>query len=286
MAKFIPGLQLSRLFYIEAVAPIIKRNFPDLEYAAGRIDKGSDVLGFDTARSRDHDWGLRVQLFLLEKDSKLKSKIDNSLKRELPAAFHGYPTDFGAPDEENVRAMGKGKQGNIKHYIEITTVRQFFNKYLNIDPYRNLSSVEWLILPEQRLLTIAKGKLFHDSISLSKIKQRFDYYPRDVWLYLLASQWNMISPEEAFVGRAGEVGDEVGSKLIAVRTVEKLMKLCFLMEKEYAPYSKWFGTAFRHLKCSKKILPIFKAVLQARSWKQNEVNLSRAYEEIAKMVTL
>ena len=34
MSNFIPGLELSKLFYIEAVKPIIEAKFPSLDYAA------------------------------------------------------------------------------------------------------------------------------------------------------------------------------------------------------------------------------------------------------------
>jgi Domain of unknown function (DUF4037) len=44
------------------------------------------------------------------------------------------------------------------------------------------------------------------------------------------------------------------------RLVEALMKLRFLMEKKYAPYSKWFGTAFNELRWSQKLAPIFAKV--------------------------
>ena len=45
------------------------------------------------------------------------------------------------------------------------------------------------------------------------------------------------------------------------------MNLCFLMEKEYIPYSKRFGTAFTKLKSAKTFLPIFEKIFQAKKWK-------------------
>ena len=75
------------------------------------------------------------------------------------------------------------------------------------------------------------------------MRRLFSYYPQDVWLYILAAQWIKIAEEEAFLGRSGEVGDELGSMVIAVRQVRNLMYLCIL-EREYAPYNKWLGTAF------------------------------------------
>lgn len=83
------------------------------------------------------------------------------------------------------------------------------------------------------------------------------------------------------MGRCGDVGDELGSKIIASRLVEHLMKLCFLMEKGYAPYSKLFGTAFAKLGSAKKLIPIFDEVLAAQSWKEREKYLCHAYTDVA-----
>ena len=64
---------------------------------------------------------------------------------------------------------------------------------------------------------------------------------------MLASQWRRIAQEEAFVGRTAEAGDELGSRMVAARLVRDLMRLCFLLERRYPPYSKWLGTAFRRV---------------------------------------
>ena len=66
--KFIKGLELSELFYKEAVKPILDNNFPELTYSAALLGNGSDVLGFDTPQSMDHDWGPRLMLFLTQAD--------------------------------------------------------------------------------------------------------------------------------------------------------------------------------------------------------------------------
>src|SRR5205814_1131429 len=50
---FLPGLELSRALYEEAVRPILEEAHPDLRYAAARVGSGSEVLGFDSSRSAD-----------------------------------------------------------------------------------------------------------------------------------------------------------------------------------------------------------------------------------------
>ena len=58
------------------------------------------------------------------------------------------------------------------------------------------------------------------------------------------------------MSRAGQAGDELGSSLIGARLVHNIMNLCFLQEKQYAPYPKWFGTAFGRLACAPELLPL------------------------------
>ncbi len=85
------------------------------------------------------------------------------------------------------------------------------------------------------------------------------------------------------MARCGDVGDELGSRILAARLIKDVIFLCFLMEREYTPYSKWLGTAFFRLRCSRKLTPIIEKVLSSQDWKERERNLSRLYEEIAKM---
>ena len=65
---FVPGLELCRRFYWEAVRPILDAHWPDLPHGAALLGGGSEVLGFDDATSTDHHWGPRVMLFLSAED--------------------------------------------------------------------------------------------------------------------------------------------------------------------------------------------------------------------------
>ena len=69
-ADFVPGLELSKAFFEEIVQPLLKEDFAALNYSAALLGDGSEVLGYDTSISMDHDWGPRVQIFLEESDFK------------------------------------------------------------------------------------------------------------------------------------------------------------------------------------------------------------------------
>ena len=96
---FLPGLELAEVFYWEAVRPILDAAYPGLAHAASLIGYGSDVLGYDTVRSTDHNWGPRLQLFLADQDyARLDGEISRRLRTELPRSVRGYSAHFSAPD--------------------------------------------------------------------------------------------------------------------------------------------------------------------------------------------
>jgi len=284
--KFIPGLELARTFFVQEVQPILKREFPGLSYSAALIGSGSEVLGFDTPMSTDHHWGPRVQLFLQpEENLSCGKELSAYLEEHLPSSCLGYSTNFSPPDLEDhgVQHMVPSSDGSIHHRVELLTLGGFFRSYLNLDLSSPLSHTDWLSLPSHKLLSIVAGEIFHDDLGLKEVRNRFSWYPRDVWLYLLGSAWVRIGQEEHFMGRAGQNGDEVGSALIGARLVRDIMRIGFLLERRYPPYAKWFGQAFSHLSIAAQLLPSLKKTLQAQDWREREIGLSTAYEVLLKI---
>src|SRR5262249_53411576 len=95
MPDFIAGLALAELFYREAVKPVLDQEFPALPHSAALIGAGSEILGFDTEMSTDHDWGPRVMLFLNEEaHARYAEPIRTALGQRLPREFRGYATEF------------------------------------------------------------------------------------------------------------------------------------------------------------------------------------------------
>ena len=285
MQNFVPGLKLSELFYTEAAKPILETLFPQIPHSAGLLGWGSEVLGYDDIQSSDHHWGPRFFLFLSpEHHHKYKNTISKALSDNLPRRFRCYSTNFGEPDEVGVRLPKEAESGPVNHMIHIETIDGFFGWYLGCNPYESPTAADWLSFSEHKLRAVTSGKVFHDGLDeLEEIRRKFHYYPRDVWLYQLAAQWIKIFEEREFVSRCGDVGDELGSMVIAARQVKNLMRLCFLMARKYAPYSKWFGTAFSKLECAAELSPIFRDVLSSSTWKERERHLSKAYSIIARL---
>ncbi len=90
-------------------------------HAAGRIDAGSEVIGFDTAMSADHDWGAdRLQIFV---------------------------------------ADGSPRSNELNEEVNVTSTHEFFLEYLSFDLGEKLTAADWLSFPEQKLLTVSTGNL-------------------------------------------------------------------------------------------------------------------------------
>src|SRR5579859_604239 len=286
---FVSGLELSAALYT-AVEPILRRHFPGLAYAAARMARGSDVLGFDDERSTDHYWGPLLELFVSDADrERWGQQIHDVLAAELPFDVRGHSTHF-RPFEGSEAHFGRlghlaqRAERPINHGVSVMSVRGFFHAWLQVDPLRELEPVEWLLMSEQNLRMVTSGRVFVDGPGeLSQARRALTYYPHDVWLYVLAAQWARIGQEEAFLGRTAEAGDELGSRLVAARLVRDVMRLAFILERTYAPYTKWFGTAFTRLRCASELGPHLEATLAATDLASRERHLNRAYEYVARM---
>jgi len=285
MTKFLSGLQLSERLYTDIVRPVLDDYFPNVAHAASLIGWGSEVLEYDDAVSTDHNWGPRVQLFLSPADHDHSGEmILRKLDECMPPSLLGYPTNYEVRVPEHQRGLRTSSLLSEKHNVELLTVTDYFRSYLGYEPQAELDAVDWLQLSEHRLLTVTSGRVFHDGPGdLRRARKRFAYYPDAVWRYLLAVQWARLAEEEAFVGRSGDAGDELGSRLIAARQVRLMIRLSFLMERRYAPYRKWLGTAFSQLRSAGDLAPLFEKILNAEVWREREHALAAAYETLARM---
>lgn len=286
--KAIKGLDLARAFFHQEVQPIVARHYSDMPYSAALIGSGSEVLGYDDAVSTDHHWGPRVMLFLAPADHRLSARpLHETLAAELPYRFMGYSTNFSAPKigegDNGTQILQDITSGAVNHRVEILTIDGFLKDYLGITPGQDLGAADWLSLPQQKLLSITAGAVFHDALGLNTVRDRFRYYPRDVWLYLLACGWSRIGQDEHLAPRAGATSDELGSALIAGRLARSIMLLCFLYQRRYAPYPKWLGAAFAELDCAAELSPILRAAQSGETWRERERHLCAAYETLNRL---
>ncbi|GAA2743323.1 DUF4037 domain-containing protein [Terrabacter aerolatus] len=257
------GSELSRSYFEHVVRPAVEARWPRLAYAAARLGSGSDVLGLDDAMSRDHDWGLRLDLLV---PAGLVDDVDAHLTESLPESFAGHPTRFATTWDPAVR-----------HRVQVGTARDLAVSRLGLDPTTVLTVADWLSLTGQAVLEVTAGEVFVDRAGeLSGIRRRLGWYPDDVWRHVVAVDWARIAQELPFVGRTGQRGDDLGSRVVAARLAGIAMHLGHLLERRWPPYAKWLGTSFTRLPRAGAAAEALQAAVTADGWREREDGLVAA----------
>lgn len=263
-AAFVPGIELNAGFYRDVIGP----GLGEIPHAAALLGWGSDVLGYDDARSTDHGWGPRLKLFVAPDDV---ARAADRIEELLPKAYAGWQVRFGwegLPD---------------KHFVEVNALSDWVVDQVGVDALHPLTSIDWLLMPQQQLLGVVGGAVYADPQGeLGRLRETLGWYPDPMWRWLLACQWTRISQEEAFVGRSADAGDDLGSAVLAGRIVRELIRLAFLQQRRYAPYSKWLGTAFSRLAGAGELMPVLGRALSAPGYAEREEALVTAYEHLAR----
>lgn len=163
MAIFRPGLALAEAFYTDMVAPLV-----EVAHGACLLGEGSELLGYDSVRSADHEWGPRVQLFVAAEHVE---QVRDTIARRLPPDYDGYPTSWYSLAD-----------GMVTHHVGITTFDEWIMVQLGVDPRHGLDHAAWLGLSQQRLLQVTSGGVFRDdSGELTRARSMLAWYPTDVW---------------------------------------------------------------------------------------------------------
>jgi len=264
------GSELARSYFEHVVRPAVEARWPRLAYAAARLGSGSDVLGLDDAMSRDHDWGLRLNLLVPDE---LVAAVDAHLGEHLPESFAGHPTRFATTWDPVVR-----------HRVQVETARDLAVSRLGVDPATDLTVGVWLSLTGQAVLEVTAGEVFADDAGeLAAMRQRLAWYPDDVWRHVVAVDWARLAQELPFVGRTGERGDELGSRVLAARLAGIALHLGHLLERRWPPYAKWLGTSFARLPRASAAAGPLEAALAAEHWRERESGLVDALRVLSRV---
>lgn len=203
--RFISGLDLSKEFFHKIVKPILDEYIQESSYDAALIGAGSEVLGYDDIVSTDHDWGPRVQIFLQEGIySSIALKLKEIMSEKLPHSFMGYSTNWGLPDitDNGTRQLIQTKKGKINHRVEFLEFKSYILSVFAKTSLLNLTDIDWLMFPEQKLLEFTSGEILRDGTGkLTEARQVLSYFPENVWRFKILAEWQKISQLIAFVGR-------------------------------------------------------------------------------------
>jgi hypothetical protein len=283
--NFIPGLQLNEGFYREIVAALLAEHFPSIRYSAALMGYGSDVLGFDTAISMDHNWGPRMQIFLSSDDLIAHGRdIVDCFQFNLPFQYMGFPTNFCTPRYDGTQSMEETTRRPINHLIEVTSVESYFKDYLGLDSVDDVAPIEWTRLEDQKLLEVTSGEVFHDGLGyLTETRRRFAFYPMDVLLFRLAKLWKTIEENEPLVGKTIELKTYDGTKILAAVLVETCIKVCMYLGGKYLPYRKWLFRSFQTTRVYPEVYPLCMNVLSETLPGAIEDQLCKLYEKVVEI---
>ena len=164
----------------------------------------------------------------------------------------------------------------------MATVRDYSVGRLGAYPGPEMSIVDWLTLTGQGVLELVAGPVFVDStVELGPARSRLAWYPSDVERYLLACGWQRITQRMPMVGRTAETGQALQSRLLGATLVNDLIRLAFLLHRQWEPYDKWRQALFQRLPTAADLTPHLEAAVTADDWRQRESALAAAAERLA-----
>lgn len=228
------GLQLARDYACEVVGPLMDRKCTNVPRSVARIGSGSDVLGLDDAMSQDHDWGLRLQVFV---DDERIAEVTAVFAHNLPEFYAGLPTHFAFSGQDAPRCG-----------VDVLSVAEFIDTTIGFDPRGPATASDWMSLSGQAALEVTAGEVFEDAGGqLADLRGSLTWYPHPVWQYVVACDWQRLDQELPLLGRADDRGDRFGARLIAARLADVVVHLSFMLSRVWPPYPKWRGTLFAAL---------------------------------------
>ena len=260
-------IDISHQFFEQVVKPILLEHFPQEtgQTAFGVFGLGSEALRLDDDYSRDHHWGLRIDALMpAEVFEHKQGEIMRVLSANLPPTFQGHSLREG-------HVAGTG--------LAPDSLPAFLIRSIGID-HPPQSYQEWLNLPEEDIIHIINGEVWHDPVGkLSAIRNLFlQYYPEPVRLRRIAHWCRYFSGMGTYALKRAIVRN---NEFYAVTTFAKAVRLgvqiAFMLDKHYYPYDKWLMAYFKRLpRLYQPLGPLVdEAVSLSTSWERKLVLLDR-----------
>lgn len=229
------GIELSKQFYMEAVAPLVQSKFSPYEnrIAVGLVGHGSECFGFDDDTSKDHDHGTGLCLFVTKQDDE---KIGFALMR----AYDKIAREYGVKDVE--REVENGFRG-------VFAIGDFYRRYTGTDGAPTTWQ-DWLYTDSVYFAEATNGEVFRDDLGeFSKIRNEILHdMPEDVRVKKIGScAFKAAQSGQYNYARCLAHGEEGAAMLALCEFVKNAVELAFLLEKKHCPYYKWAFKAMNGL---------------------------------------
>ena len=253
-------IDVSRDFFTTIVKPILKEHFPEetAQTAFGVFGYGSEALNLDDEYSRDHHWGLRIDALMPKQIFEEKRDfIMQVLGQNLPDSYQGHSLREG-------HVSGAG--------LAPDNLEAFLSRTIGIK-HPPQSHKEWLYLPEEEIMHIINGEVWHDPAGkFTAIRQTFNaYYPEPVRLRRLAHWCRYFSGMGSYaLKRAILRNNDFYAATAFGKAIRWGVQLAFMLDKRYYPYDKWLMAFFERLpRLYEPLWPIVEeAVSLSSSWER------------------
>lgn len=253
------GLEISRDFINTTLLPVLREHLPGHfgQLAVAVIGTGSDVLGLDDEISRDHHWGPRANVMYPRAEAALvQTDLDRVLSSELPAEFQGHPLNVNI-----------GNLTGVCHCV----LEDFFGRFLATEQLPT-SDEDWLMLCEVDLFHVTSGEVVYDGPGeVTARRTALAYYPDPIWKKRIADWCMYVSGRESpyNLHRVSKRNDDLTCTIYLGQCIKRLMELCFTLNRQYAPYTKWLNVCFRGLpKYADQLAPIIDDTMRSTDWAQ------------------
>ena len=192
---------------------------------------GSDVLDFDTERSTDHGWGPHLHVFVAADDV---NAVRVRIRDGLPDNYRGGP-----PASDGTTSLPAAGSRSSRSMPGTGTLR-----VQPLVPRRARCSGSC-----SRSSSSSRWSAAASSTTTSDHSRRSASGPRGTHTMCGCGCSCRV---EGSAKRRRSSGARPRSATTSDRRCSRpvgrdVMRLCFLIERRYAPYSKWFGTAFSQL---------------------------------------
>lgn len=232
------GLELSRGFYEEYGKPMLENDFADLLpfLAIGFVGKGSEHYGFDDEISRDHDFEPGFCIFLPDENT-----VDIRQEFLLERAYAKLPKEYMGVKRLKISPVGGNRNGVIRS-------ADFYKETVGV-PDGNLSTEDWLYIPDYALAEATNGEIYFDKYGeFSKIRENLMNMPTDVKLKRLAGNLLIMAQSGQYnFNRCLKHGEPQAAQLACGEFVNSAMKTIFLLNNKYMPFYKWSFRALRQI---------------------------------------
>ena len=230
-------VNISRGFFEDIIRPLIEQHFPDVaeQMACGVYGYGSEALFLDDELSRDHHWGLRVDILLPDAmHRQLSGAILETIVPELPPQYGGVAL-------RDAHVTGHG--------IAPESLQAFLRRTIGLTDLPH-TDAEWLDIPEVDIVHITNGEVWHDpSGEFTRIRHALmEYYPEPVWLRRISHWCRYFSGMGVYALNRALIRENYQyASITFARSIKWAVEIAFMLNKTYFPYDKWLDAYFRKL---------------------------------------